>query len=75
MALRSLHAKCVRVLSIVNTCNNALDVRSAEKLVFVKMKSIVLHAKGVIVVFVNMGNDALPANIADTLLFVNMEDK
>ena len=75
MELQSLHTKCVHVLLCVITCNNARGVRSAEKLVFVKMKSIVLHAKGVIVVFVNMGNEALlSANIAEMLLFVNMGD-
>ena len=71
MGLQSLHAKCVHVL----LCNNALSVRSAEKLVFVKMRSKILHAKDMIVVFVNMGDDALNANIAETLLFVNMGDK
>ena len=61
MALKSLHAKCVHVLPYVNTCNNALSARSAEKLVLVKMRCKILHATGVIALFVNMGDEALNA--------------
>ena len=75
MGSQSLHAKFVHALLCVITCNNALSVKSAKKLVFVKIRSEILHAKGVIVVFVNMGNEALlSANIAEMLLFVNMGD-
>ena len=65
MALQSLHAKCMNVLPCVNTCNNALSVRNAEKLAFVKMRCNILHAKGGVItaLFVNTGDEALNANI------------
>ena len=63
MALRSLHAKFLRVLSIVSTCNNTLSLSISEKLVLVKMRCNFLHAKGVIALFVNIGDEALNANI------------
>ena len=76
MGLQSLHAKCVHVLLCVITCNNALSVRSTEKLVFVKMRNEILHAKGANIaetlLFVNMGDNALNAKNAEALLFVNM---
>ena len=63
MALQYFHAKYVHVLPCVNTCNNALSVRNAEKLAFVKMRCNILHAKGVIALFVHMGDKALNGNI------------
>ena len=69
--LQSLHAKRVHVLLCMITCKNALSVKSAEKLVFLKMRSKIMHAKDVIIAFVNMG-DTLNANIVETLLLVNM---
>ena len=56
------------------TCNNALSVRSTKKLVFVQMRSKILHAKGVKVIFVNMGDDAQYAKSVEAVLFVNMGD-
>ena len=74
MGLQSLHAKCVHVLLFAITCSNALSVRIADKLLFVKMRSKILQTKGLIVVFVIMRGDALNANIAEKLLFVNIRE-
>ena len=51
------------MLPCVNTYNNALSVKSAEKLVFVKMRCNILHAKDSMALFVNMGDEDLNSNI------------